>query len=165
MVMWLPSIAIFSYPWEYKDSLYHMFKLLHVIEKYYVFHLKIFQHTSHTAFGNMLMQNNLQAIPMWGGLNWVETVKVSVAQLCPTLYDRMDCSPPGSSVLGSLQARILEWLVIPFSRGSSCLRDRTRVSCFAGRFFTTELPGKPESDNEVRKNQASGVTSGSLVCT
>ena len=42
-----------------------------------------------------------------------------VAQLCPTLCDTMDCSPPGSSVHGILQARILEWVAIPFSRLSS----------------------------------------------
>ena len=46
------------------------------------------------------------------------------------------CSLPGYSVLRILQARILEWFAIPFSRGSSWLRDRTRVSCIAGRFFT-----------------------------
>ena len=47
----------------------------------------------------------------------------------------MDCNPPGSSVYGILQARMLEWVAIPFSRGSSQPRNRTRVSCFAGRFF------------------------------
>ena len=51
------------------------------------------------------------------------------AQLCPTLCDPMDCSPPGSSVHGILQARILEWVAIPFSRGSSQPRDQTQVSC------------------------------------
>ena len=63
-------------------------------------------------------------------------------QLHPTLCDPMDCSPPGSSVHGILQARILEWVA---SRGSSQPRDRTRVSCifcFAGGFFITEPPGK-----------------------
>ena len=48
----------------------------------------------------------------------------------------MNCSPPGSSVHGILQASILEQVAIPFSRGSSPLRDRTQVSCIAGRFFT-----------------------------
>ena len=48
----------------------------------------------------------------------------------------MDCSPPGSSVHGILQARILEWVAIQFSRGSSQLRDWTQVSSIAGRFFT-----------------------------
>ena len=59
-----------------------------------------------------------------------------VLQLFLTLYDPMDCSPPGSSVHGILQARILEWVAIPLSRGSSWPRDRTQVSCIVGRFFT-----------------------------
>ena len=63
-------------------------------------------------------------------------VKVLVAQLCLTLCDPMDCRPPSSSVHGILQARILEWVAIPFSRGSFQPRDRTQVSCIAGRFFT-----------------------------
>ena len=64
-----------------------------------------------------------------------------VAQSCPTLCDPMDCSPPGSSVHGILQARTLEWVAIPSSRGSSRPRDQTKVCCFAGGFFTTEPPG------------------------
>ena len=66
-------------------------------------------------------------------------------QLCLTLCDTMDCSLPGSSVHGVLQARILEWAAISSSRGSSQPRDRTHVSCGScttGRFFTTEPPGK-----------------------
>ena len=59
-----------------------------------------------------------------------------VAQLCPTLCDPMDCSLPGFSVHGILQARILEWVTISFSRGSSRPRDRTRVSHIVGRCFT-----------------------------
>ena len=54
-------------------------------------------------------------------------------QSCPTLCDPTDCSPPGSSVHGTLQARILEWVAIPFCRRSSQTRDRTRVS-FIGRW-------------------------------
>ena len=54
---------------------------------------------------------------------------------CPTLCDPMDCCPPGSSVHGILQARILEWVAIPFSRGSSRPRDWTQVSSTAGRFL------------------------------
>ena len=61
---------------------------------------------------------------------------VLVAWSCPTLCCPMDCSPPGSSVHGILQARIVEWVAIPFSRGSSLPRDQTRVFCTAGRFFT-----------------------------
>ena len=51
-----------------------------------------------------------------------------VTQLCPTLFDPMDCRPPGSSVHGILQARVLEWGAISFSRGSSQPRDWTLVS-------------------------------------
>ena len=59
-----------------------------------------------------------------------------VAQLGTTLCDSMDCSLPGSSVHGILQARTLEWVAIYFSRGFSRLRDQTQVSCTAGRFFS-----------------------------
>ena len=52
-----------------------------------------------------------------------------------TLHDPMDCSPPGSSVLGILQARILQWVTISSSRGSSWPKDWTLISCFAGGFF------------------------------
>ena len=59
-----------------------------------------------------------------------------VAQSCPTLCDPMDCSLPGSSVHGIFQARVLEWVAISFSRGSSQPRDQTWVSRIAGRSFT-----------------------------
>ena len=69
-------------------------------------------------------------------------------QLCTTLCNPMDRSMPGLSVHGILQARILEWVTLPFSRGSSWLTDRTCVSCsacIAGRFFTTEPLEKPRN--------------------
>ena len=59
-----------------------------------------------------------------------------VTQSCPTLCNPMDGSLPGSAVHGIFQARILEWAAISFSRGSSQPRDRTLVSCIAGRHFT-----------------------------
>ena len=59
-----------------------------------------------------------------------------VAQCCPTLRNPMDCSPPGFSVHGIFQARILEWVAISFSRGSSWPWDQTQVSCIAGRRST-----------------------------
>ena len=59
-----------------------------------------------------------------------------VAQSCPTLCDPMDYSLPGSSVLGILQAGILEWVAILLSRGSSQPMDGIQVSCIAGGFFT-----------------------------
>ena len=61
---------------------------------------------------------------------------VSVTRLHLTLCDPMDRSLPGSSVLGILQTRILGWVAIPFSRGSSWRRDQTWGSCLAGSFFT-----------------------------
>ena len=60
-----------------------------------------------------------------------------VAQSFWTLYNPMDCSPPGSSVHGILQARILEWVAISFSRRPSWSRDQTHISCIWGSFFTT----------------------------
>ena len=62
--------------------------------------------------------------------------RLLVAQTCLTLCNPMDCSPPGSSVHGILQARILGWVAIPLSRGTSQTRDRTLVSFIVGRFFT-----------------------------
>ena len=70
-------------------------------------------------------------------------------QSCPTPCDPMDCSPPGSSVHGIVQAGILEWVAIFFSRGSSWPRDWSHVSCIAGRFFTTEMPGEPIFSGKV----------------
>ena len=67
---------------------------------------------------------------------YILCVCVLAAQSCPTLRDPMHFSPPGSSVHGILQARILEWAAIPFSRGCSWPRDWTLVSCVAGRLFT-----------------------------
>ena len=64
-------------------------------------------------------------------------------QSCPTLGDPMDCSPPGSSVRGILQERILEWVAVPSSRRSPQPRDRSQVSPVAGRFFTIFVPSLP----------------------
>ena len=58
-----------------------------------------------------------------------------VAQLCPTLCDPVDCSSAGSSIHGILQARILEWVAISFSRGSSPPRDWTQVSRIVGKML------------------------------
>ena len=62
-------------------------------------------------------------------------VEVFVTQSCPTLWDPMGCSSPGSPVHGVFQARILEWVAISFSRGSSWPRDWTQVSLIASGFF------------------------------
>ena len=66
------------------------------------------------------------------GHDWSDLAAAAPLTLC----NPMDCSPPGSSLHGNLQARILEWVASPFSRGSSWPRDQTWVSCIAGRCFT-----------------------------
>ena len=69
----------------------------------------------------------------------------SVLQSCPTPFDPMECKPLDSSVHGVVPARILEWDVISFSRGSSRPRDQSRgscISCIVGKFFTAEPTGK-----------------------
>ena len=73
-----------------------------------------------------------------------------VAQSCPTLCNPMDCSPPGSSVYGIFQARVLEWVAISFSRGSSQPRDWTWVSYIAGRCFNIWATRENHQDEEMR---------------
>ena len=68
-----------------------------------------------------------------------------LAKWCRLLCNPMDYSPPGSSLHGIPQVRILEWVAIPFSRGSSWPKARTWVPGTAGGFFTTEPLGKPSS--------------------
>ena len=65
-----------------------------------------------------------------------KVVQVLVAQSCLTLCDSMDCSLIGSSFHEILQARILEWVAIPFSKGSSQPKDQTHASLIAGTLFT-----------------------------
>ena len=67
-------------------------------------------------------------------------MEILVAKSCPTLWDPMNCSLPDSSDHGILQTRILVWVAIPFSGGSSQSRDGTQVSCFTGRYFTLWAP-------------------------
>ena len=87
----------------------------------------------------------------------------SATQLCPSLYDPMDCSPPGSSGHGISQVRLLEWVAISSPRGSSRPRDQTCVSCVsctAGGLFTADSlrlhkftdklkPKEPETQKRV----------------
>ena len=79
------------------------------------------------------------------GFSMSLVVVVKVAQLCLTLCNPMDCSLPSSSVHGILQARILEWLAIPFSRGFSQPRNQIQVSHIAGGFFTDWATREPIS--------------------
>ena len=80
--------------------------------------------------------SSLNKIETKFGLNTITQMCVLVAQSCLALCNPMDCSPPGSSVHGILQARMLEWVAISFSRGSPWPRDGTRVSWISGRLFT-----------------------------
>ena len=85
-----------------------------------------------------LVKSMVFPVVMYGCESWTikkAEIESEVAQSCPTLCDPMDCSPEGSSVHGVLQARILEWVAISFSRGSSRPRDWTQVACIAGRRF------------------------------
>ena len=86
---------------------------------------------------------------------WFKSCYVKSFQLCLTLCNPMDCSPPGSSVHGIFQARILEGVARPSSRGSSPPTDWawvSCVSCIAGGFFTTELLEKaPDSSQGCSK--------------
>ena len=65
-----------------------------------------------------------------------------VTQSCPAVCDSLNCNPPGSSVHGILQARILEWVAIPFSRGSFWPRDWTHITCIATFLTIWELLGQ-----------------------
>ena len=74
-------------------------------------------------------------------LTTISFYESEVAQSCPIVCVPMDCSPPGCSIHGIFQMRVLEWTAISFSRGSSWPRDQTQTSCIAGRCFTA-LPSE-----------------------
>ena len=95
--------------------------------------------------------------------NWMGESESEVAQSCPTLCDPMDCSPPGSSVHGILQARVLKWVAVSFSRGSSQPRDQTQVSCIAGRFFT-HWAGPQNVHSSSAHQSGLGMSPSSLSC-
>ena len=94
-------------------------------------------------------------------INLIHYINITISQVndcakllqsCLTLCDLTDCSPPGSSVYGVLQERILEWVDIPFPRGSSWPRNRThllRLLHCRGIFFTPEPLGKPQDSDYI----------------
>ena len=93
----------------------------------------------HFFLNRDLLENVMCVSGLGSGLgrDWPDAVVcVLLVQSCLTLCDPVDCSPSGSSVHGVLQARILEWVAICFSRGSSRPRDGARVSYMEGRSFT-----------------------------
>ena len=95
------------------------------------------------------------SLPLSGALNqrrWSTPQRKSkicfcslVTKSCLTFCGPLDCSPPGSSVHGILKARVLEWLAISFSRGSSDPVIEPTSPTLAGRFFIAEPPGKPKN--------------------
>ena len=100
---------------------------------------------------------------------WKMFPQRSVAQSCPTLCDPMDCSPPGSSVLGILQARLLEGVSTSGCRGSSRPRDRTHVSCVSVLYHYRHQ-GSPQkmlvtSEYLVAPVLWQGANSESALCT
>ena len=86
--------------------------------------------------GNILMNVLCETVESTVWLCPWEGIYSAHGQSCRTLWDPMDCSPPGSSVHRILQARMLEWVVVSSFMGSSWPTDRTWVSYIAGRFFT-----------------------------
>ena len=89
-----------------------------------------------------------------------------VTQSCLTLCGHIDCSPPGSSVHGIFQARILEWVAIFCSRGSSQIRTEPASLVFpalVGGFFTSAPPGKPTIER-VTGRKARGLQTEEIAC-
>ena len=80
-----------------------------------------------------------------------------VPQLCLTLFEPMDGNQPGSSVHGISQARILEGVAIPFSRGSSQLRDQTQSPALQADYLPSEAPGKPKNIGVVSLALLQGI--------
>ena len=111
-----------SYMYTYISSLLHFPPLQNIFKLVLSFKSWTISYKNYLEFFSSLKKN----WKVWWCLK-----KILVALSCPTL-----CSPPGSSVHGILQARILEWVAIPFSRRFSLPRDQTQFSCIAGRFFT-----------------------------
>ena len=83
----------------------------------------------------------------------------------PTLCDPMDCSPPGPSVYGLLQARILQWIVIPSSRGSSGPRDRTPHFLCLLHWQVGSLPLAPPGKVKVKVTQSCPILCHPMDCT
>ena len=99
----------------------------------------LYLHYDHHWTGRLKMITMVNVMYAW--------VRAQLLQSCPPLCDPMDYSPPDSSVHGILQARILEWVATPSSRGSSWPRDRTHVSCISCTcrwiLYSLSHPGSP----------------------
>ena len=131
--------------WSYEN----FFCFLPTLKKKKKKTILIFQHTR-------TILNRLRKFPwhvLRGWLLFQGFCCCSVVQLCLTLCDPMDCSPPGSSVHGILQARILEWVATSFSRGSFWLRDQTRVSCIDQQILYHWATRKPSKSSKHLKDR------------
>ena len=80
---------------------------------------------------------------------YMKVVKVLVVQSCPTLCDPMDCSPSGSSVHGILQARILEWAAISFSKYLADPGNKHRTPALQADSLPSEPPGKSIKNRQI----------------
>ena len=85
-----------------------------------------------------------------------ECLCAQLLQSCPTQWDPVDCSPPGSSVPGILQARILEWVAMPTSRGSSRSRDQTCLSYVPWQFWTSSTTWQAPFSHRFPANRRPG---------
>ena len=128
----LLKVGIMSLPCEQIEMSVSIIFLLscshHSFDFFVISRRLAFQEVASPVSGTTMFRTNSWT---WG------KVKVKVTLSCLTLCSAMDCSLPGSSGHWILQARILEWVAIPFSRGSSQPRNRTGVSCVASGFFTS----------------------------
>ena len=122
-----------THPWEFCTHLWVAFTLVLCC-----FSLLSFSPKRRPWLGFSLYM----AIPPSDSLHTLVIVAYSLSH-AQFFCNPMDYSLPGSSVCGISQARILEWVAIAFSRGSSRLRDQTCISYIVGRFLTAEPPGKP----------------------
>ena len=109
--------------------------------------------------GHKLYQFVIKYI-VWNKFTWQQRLSFPRdscmhAQLCPTLCNPRDCSLPGSSIHGIFQARILQWVAVPFSTGSSQPRDWTQVSHIADWFFTVWTTSK--APNFAKRSQIQGI--------
>ena len=116
---------------------FHFLKRMYLLDR----RIQNVQKIQHSTFASLSKVN----IYIWGYLSTLYLLVLMPVSHC-LATPRTVCSLPGSSVHGTLQARILEWVAsISFSRGSSWPRNWTQVSSMAGRFLPTELQGKPLS--------------------
>ena len=130
-------------------------KNLYVMKIFILLIYQLFHLTSFSLSLRPLLTEVCIDLANWTDLN---KVKGTVAQSCPTL-----CDPIDYTVHGILQARILEWVAVPFSRGSSQPRDWTQVACIAGRFFTSWTTGKPKNPFSRRSSQTRNWTRVSCI--